>query len=376
MEIWEKPEWRFLELLSVSEPHDERFAQAVELAAELRDFPFLIYQAAAQRVTPLVARFDRVRGLSGELPETVLVSLWDQWNANRIRVAEHVDEALQLADGFRGGEQVVFTKGVVCQQRLYGEPGLRQMADIDLMTEPHNREFVRSALLQLGYAERKVYSRKSGALEARPRSELLNYAISPDHLPHFLRLNAAKGGLLPAFVVDVALSFTWYRAAWQPPVGDMMNAAVDVAVVGAERCGPLPTLSSVQEFIFLALHFFREAWFIGDPVQLSQVADIARSWERLGTSERVTLCTYIAELQVQPPIGWVAAHVDEIFRTSIVDALELSNFASREWITSVATTGGVIRQWHGDMRRRLVESGVCTLLEVPDHIPFADSAGM
>lgn len=112
-----------------------------------------------------------------------------------------------------------------------------------------------------------------------------------------------------------------------------------MAVSGVQRDGSLPTLSSPHEFLFLVLHFFREAWFSGSSIRLSQIADIVRSWDRLETSERTEMRTYIAETRVQPPVAWVAAHVDDMFGTGIVDTLNLSGFTPKAWTTSVTTQG-------------------------------------
>jgi hypothetical protein len=94
-------------------------------------------------------------------------------------------------------------------------------------------------------------------------------------------------------------------------------------------------------FLFLVLHFFREAWHVehigaGKDVTLAKVADIHLSWRyhreeilAAGLRER------IAEHALKGPAAWVLAHIDRTLGTTMVAELGLEEHAAPEWLASL-----------------------------------------
>ncbi|WP_280457738.1 nucleotidyltransferase family protein [Nocardia carnea] len=354
----------------MAEPGDDWFDELSELIVAIEEPAVFCALAHSHRLSPLVARYDLVHKLPDNWHPGIVDSFWESWYANEIRVGELVDEALRISERLSQKYAITFTKGIVCQASLYGDVGLRKMSDIDLLVPAANQGGIRVDLVDAGYSERMVYRRRVGGLVPRDRADLLKYAVSPDHLPHFVRVAEQRGAMCRAFVLDVAFSLSWHNAKWKLTPDIIDDAGDKLEVQGLLAEGAIPALSPVNNFIFLCMHFFREAWFDSNALRLPQIADIVRCWVRISVDDRKLLKHRIASLGIGGPIGWAAYHIDEMFDIGLVHALSLSDFIADEWVASAVNKGRDVCRWHGDMRTRVIEGCVGELSSSPG-VPFS-----
>jgi hypothetical protein len=328
--------WHAL-VLACKDPRSED--ELRELVGVLRDPGFhlgeMIEQAMRHRLSYRVAAvFARVRR-EAMLPPSLVALLREGLHYNENRMRAFREAAARLAGKLEErGIGFAFTKGLALESSVYRGEGTRHMNDVDLMIAPGSREAVREVLLEAGYSA-GIYDWDTRRVEPLRRRTAVMYEMFPDHLPKFIR--AAPDALTPPITFDVASSLTWHTSDWQVPVADALARAERFEAGGAR----LPRLSWDYSFLFLVLHFFREAWHVeqigaGKDVTLAKVADIHLSWKyyreeivAAGLRER------IAEHALQAPAAWVLAHVDQAIGSTMLRELGLEEHAGPEWLSSL-----------------------------------------
>jgi hypothetical protein len=158
--------------------------------------------------------------------------------------------------------------------------------------------------------------------------------------------------------VDFANSLTWTNSPFDVPVETALSEISYQPLPGHPDV-QLPTFSPTYQFIFTALHLFREAWFDrwmewNVDVTLSKFADVIRLWnahrETLAGKEFVQV---LEEFNITDSVLWVLEHTDRTFKTDIVSTLGLEGRVTEEWLSSAYGPGGKLRKWKGTMRERL-----------------------
>jgi hypothetical protein len=328
--------WHAL-VLACKDPRSDDELQ--EFVGVLRDPGFhlgeMIEQAMRHRLSYRVsAIFNRVRRDAG-LPPSLVALMREglHYNQNRLRAFRQAAAELAAALEERG-IAFAFTKGLALESTVYRGEGTRHMNDVDLMIAPESREAVRDVLLGAGYATGD-YNWDARRLEPLRRTTEVMYQMFPDHLPKFLKV--LPDPVVPPIAFDVANSLTWHTSDWQVPVSAAL-ARVERFEAGGAR---LPRMSWDYSFLFLVLHFFREAWFVehigdGKDVTLAKVADLHLSWKHhreeilaAGLRER------IAEHALQAPAAWVLAHVDRTLGSTMLAEVGLEEHAGPEWLASL-----------------------------------------
>ncbi|QUQ64979.1 nucleotidyltransferase family protein [Kutzneria sp. CA-103260] len=345
--------WELLEHISISDPDNEPFEKAVQLAPLIDDPDELLAQAARHALVPSLADFLVRADLLRLVPHHAQRHLLGTLHWNRFKTRRHAHEAERITTVLASeGVRVACTKGVVCQQTLYDGRGIRHFGDIDLMVLPEHREKAAEVLYRLGYAGATKFDHRTGELLEISRSLQLMYQLYPDHLPHFFRIPADDDGM-PYFMVDVAYNLTWYGSSWQIP----MDRALDNVVGVDSGSVTLPALDVPYGFIFVVLHLFREGWFERTvrekDVRLGQCADVWRFWERFGRDRVDDIRKVLAEYGLEPAIAWVCRHVDDVYRGTITGELGLDEYCDDGWLHSAGATDGGYLVWQGSLRDRL-----------------------
>lgn len=345
---------RILEYVAVHQGDRSRDSEMGEMVSRSPDAEGLWVLAVRHKLAAALADAVTQSETEHMFHPHLMQHMWDYLDWNVRKSLEYTDEAIRIHRYFRHSDvPALITKGIVVQSTLYAAPGTRQFNDIDFMLDAQHSKRAQLALAPLGYGAANTLDRKSGSLSPLSRADTLPYLIYPDHLPHHNRLTEASvSQVVPAFNVDVSFSLTWHRCAWQVPTGVVMGARRQAEIHGLHDSEVVDTLSEHDEFLFLVLHLFREAWFTASShvVRISQLGDVVRSWNRLGLASQELLVSRVAEFHLQAPLSWVVWHVDALFGTKIVEALELQSYCDEQWLCSGFDQSLGFVMWSGDFR--------------------------
>jgi hypothetical protein len=349
--------------VAVSRAGDSDDFAARELAAKGVDHVRLANLAMRSRLSSAFASWLLRHDLIDDVPYRLARVLEELRIYHRHRQRTLAAEALRVCAGLdAAGLRYAVTKGIPLQAELYPEPGVREINDIDLMAEHNDGAAIQDTLIGLGFSARKEYRYDTDSLVDLPRADLLNYLVSPDHLPHLRRIGS--DGAVPSLAVDVAFSLTWHNAEWEVPVDEALGSVRRVPVDAGGQSGSIPALGHPYAFAFVVLHLFREGWFQRTAerkdLNLSQFTDVARYWAVLGAPDRAEFGALVVRHGLADPVAWVAHHTDVLFGTDIVTELDLRPVAMPSWIASGRGHRDTDLLWSGDIDERLV-NGVAWL---------------
>ena len=361
-------EWSVLKRVAVGEPALGDDVEVSDLDPDRLTGMALRHSMGGMLAENLLSN-GHIETLPYKLGKRLSETLW----LNQLKARLFLEESGRLVERLSAaGVQFAFTKGMVCQETLYGGTGAREYNDIDLMIKADQAEAVDEVMVALGYENKRRLHGLSNQWTERSLKERVAYRVYPDHLPHYYREN---GLAFPRnFCVDYAFTLTWYSSPWSIPTETVLAARRPVLVraSGVER--ELPALSPVHDFLFLVLHLFRESWFattaLAADVRLGQFADVWRGWRALSGQEQSEFAKCLAEHDLRIPVAWVAHHVDATLGLDMLDGLELREFAVKEWTASGRDTKSFFT-WHGDMDRRLRE--ISLSVESCESVPFMEA---
>ena len=266
----------------------------------------------------------------------------EAWRANRVKTEAFVLEARRVTSELeREGIDVVVTKGVVSQSRLYNCLGKRVFSDIDLMIRPADVEKVRRILSAIGFREGFRYDATEGRLVPLERAVVLKYRMYPDHLVPHVRLG---GSTISHYEIDTAYSLTWHQSPWQIPNELHIDRRVshDIALSDGQIV-TLPAMSPEYDLAFTLLHLFREGWQLTTDsvsgLRLNQFADAALAWAALDQSEKVKFANLLKDHSLVYPICWIASKVDCLTGSDMIATMQLEPFCDEEWLGSFRGKG-------------------------------------
>jgi len=350
-------EWAVLEALCLGVEDDERSAAIGRLlqSPEL-DWDELLGQALRHQMLCVLADFVLCSAAADSIPFYLAHHLSRVLDLNRWQLTLYRREAARVAAAFGASSiDCVATKGIIFESTIYGGTGSRMLKDVDFMILPGQRDSAAALMEQLGYAP-GVYDRRSGAIAPHPRRDQVRYLMQPDHLPRYGRL--LNDPCVPYIYVDIANSLTWNKSPYQVPVAAALASRRRHPLPGDEGL-ELPALAPDYEFLFTALHLFREAWLdnwmeLGIDVSLMKFGDIVRLFKRhRETLENGSLLRLLEEHGVSEPVAWVLEHLDRTFGTETLDALGLAGRVDGAWLNAAHPARGRPRRWTGGMRQRL-----------------------
>ena len=157
-----------------------------ELAPGLASLPperldAVLEQATAHGVAPLLRNRLVEQGLFRQLPEAARDALDTQYQASSVQaMARYHELGVILERCAEADIPVIALKGIYLAKAVYPEPGLRPMADMDLLFRVQDLEAVQTILLQLGYSREDA---------DRPISD---YLPTWHQLPPFVRADATS----------------------------------------------------------------------------------------------------------------------------------------------------------------------------------------
>lgn len=351
------PEWVILELLcrelETPEEH-ELLVQALEDPA--LSWGELIEQALRQKMLPMVAYHLASEQHGERMPKPIRRHLESVLDVNRHGIDLLRRESARISDALAGrGVRAVGTKGICFESTLYAGTGARPLLDIDFMIEPKDRETVIATMESLGY-ETGLFDWPAGSVKPLSRRDIITHRLNPDHIPNFAR--ATGDPVIRYLYVDFANSLTWASSPYDVPVGEALESRIFQPLPGVDGA-QLPCFSAEFQFLFTALHLFREAWFerwlaSDQDVNLMKFGDLIRLWRR---DHQILVSGGLVErlegYGIVGPTVWVLEHLDRTLHTALVPALHLQGRVTEEWLSSAYASSGTLQRWDGTMRERL-----------------------
>ena len=345
------PEWTILELLARGTADDpERQMVRDLLLSETLDWGELLEQALRHKMLPMLAHHIISADLRFDVPMSIFQHLESvlEWNRRQIEVFRH--EAVRVGQGLAGrGIPFVVTKGISFESTLYGGLGTRYMNDIDFMIAPRDREAVLSAMDELGF--RPFFDWAKDA-----RREEISSRLNRDHLPKLMRTIDEPGTRI--INVDVANSLTWTKSPFDVPVEEALDDPVEQPVPGMSGVS-LPCFRPIYQFLFTALHLFREAWLqkfvdFGSDVGLMKFGDVIRLLDRNRNelTDGALLRTMEAH-SVTHAVAWVLGRLDETFQTHALELLALEKYDDEKLLAGQMQASGYVNAGGQSMRERL-----------------------
>jgi hypothetical protein len=245
-----RPENELLRLCSAGIPPDERSLRLRALAQKPLDWAYFREQAVFHRVFPQAYRALTATAVDGFEPETRegLRSLYISNLARNLAIEKELTRILGAMS--RVGVTAVTYKGPLLAETAYGDLGLRQFNDLDILIRESDLEAAVSALASLGYGSGL---QDSPALQKRLRACLRALAFTRPNGP-------------------CAVEVQWRLAQRYHPLfrrpGRIWARLREESLAGF----PVHTLSLEDTLLVLCLHGLYHSW-----ERLQMVSDVARS---------------------------------------------------------------------------------------------------
>jgi putative nucleotidyltransferase-like protein len=216
-----------------------------EMLRGLVDWPVFLQLAEKHSVPGLVAR-RLLDSVEGAVPPEIFEELRERHRALALFTLRLTAEMFRLFDRFTASSvEALVIKGPVLSARCYGDPGLRQYGDLDLIVR--DKDIVRATELMtsLGY---------------EPRVPLT--AIQAKKIPGEYVFRQSSTKLLVEFHTE--LTFRYHPRPL--PVEKLFERQVRVKIDAHD----VPALSPEDELVLISIHGAKHFW-----EQLSYIADVA-----------------------------------------------------------------------------------------------------
>jgi len=234
--------WALLVECARPNPNIERLD---EMLRRVEDWPGLLQLAEQHSVSGLAASRFRDGG-EGAVPPEILGELKRRHRAQALFTLRLTAEMFRLFDGFAAcGVQALVIKGPVLSARCYGDPGLRQYGDLDLIVRDRNILRSTELMMSLGY---------------EPRVPLT--AIQARKIPgeYVFRQSSTK------LLVELHTELTFRYHPRPLPIDKLFERQVRAKIDAHD----VPALSPEDELILISIHGAKHFW-----EQLSYIADVA-----------------------------------------------------------------------------------------------------
>jgi hypothetical protein len=348
-------EWRLVEALcrSVLGTAHEPFVGIFE--SEGFSWGVFVEHLVRHKLQALAGRLLISNAYKGRIPGKMrdLLNDFRHLNAHRVRLLR--SEAADISIAMEQAKVPhASRKGVVLDLSAYGDTNSRFFYDIDFMVPPALVDQIDAVMKGLGYSV-GVFDLENTAIVPHTRAELLQYRMSPDHIP---RYGKVIGDPIVRYIeVDFATSLSWHGSEYQIPVEAALSGALHNLLPGTDQ--RMVSFSPEMQLIDLSMHLFREAFLqssikTGNDVSLSAFLDIAMLWKRNAETYRDQAFVRLVDgLSLHKPMAWVLAHADGLWGTAMLDELGLRGLAGDDWLQSWRGPGGKPGRWTGSMRARL-----------------------
>lgn len=235
----------------------EPFAKKItDLARSITGWDYFVRLAGEHGVAALIWSNVQKTGIVSFMPESNVATLHSAYLLSVSRNAFHLaatEELLSLLN--REGIKVILLKGLALELTVYGNAGLRQMTDVDLLVDRHDYLRARNILMQNGYDSLPA---KSGF--HKPIEEWTG-----KHLPSLM-----KNGLS----VDIHLEL--FPGRKNNLTSEIIRSAVEITLDRERAFVPPPGIF----FLYLVRHLYSHE--LNNESQLRLYADLVTMIEKYG----------------------------------------------------------------------------------------------
>lgn len=238
----EPAEWLALLQCAAPRPNLDRLARLLQ---DPVSWPLFLQRSEEHGVVPLLAAL--IRNLDHELvPPEVPDKLRELQRAQTLFALQLTAELFRVLEHFaKTGIEVLVTKGPALAVRCYGDPGLRQYTDLDLLLREADIRRATQAMLDLGY---------------QPRIPLT--AIDAKKMTGEYAFRKFGAGLLVEFHTEQ--TFRYHPRRLQ--MGKLFERRAFVTIDGRS----IPALSLEDELVLICIHGAKHFW-----ERLMWIADVA-----------------------------------------------------------------------------------------------------
>ncbi len=229
---------------------------ALQTAMDWTSFAVLFRQ---HRVGPLVYR--ALTAADAKVPSALAAELKNAAVENAHAAMRYLRETNRLCNLLeRAGVSVRVLKGVPLSQQVYGDPGLRDVGDIDLLIAPGQEEAADDALLADGFRRTEPAACLTPARRRSWSRHGKDYTYA-----------AERSGF------EVDLHWRLFRNPRMPG-----NALAQIADVRVHFGGlALPTMAPLPSFLYLCVHGALEGW-----LRFKSLADVGAFWRGFSEEQR------------------------------------------------------------------------------------------
>jgi hypothetical protein len=375
-----RSEARLLLALSQLDPDTETLAWCRQLLAEqgpTLDWGFFVDQAARHKVLPIVAkhiidhRLDRVHGQPNPVPYGWLYTY--VYEANRARnQALAVEFGAVLRAMSEAGVRYAVRKGPVVLERLFVDPGLRRMSDLDLLVERHDAAAAGEVLVEMGFSQGQIAPEGDALQGFSRRTQLFWRANVSNELPYLKVTNDLP--FVGHLDVDICLDIFQKLSESAVDVGELLERRVELPLCGEPVAY---ALSPADQFIDLCAHLHKEAASLfyvarGSDIEILKFLDIALSCQEL-TAEggwpavRARADEYNAARSV-----YYALHHTALLYPRAVPVAQLDHYRPDDcgFIDEYATFDGKAERWDRTFVDRVFDPSRTALVKGTSAVPL------
>jgi hypothetical protein len=272
------PEMRLL-LQCARWPLPEQGSEAIPALAAAKDLDWSLFLSLCShhRVVPLVYR--ALSAAAAEVPASTIAALKAGATENALSVMRYLAHTRRLCDLLQqAGVPPRVLKGVPLSQRVYADPSLRDVGDIDLLIAAGMEETADNVLLAEGFR------RSDPAAPLTPRR----------------RRSWRKHGKTYTYRSDrndfeIDLHWRLFRNPHMPGNALAESGADEQVALGEISLAVLPL---DRTFLYLCVHGALDGWF-----RFKSLVDIAAMWQRFADEQRTALADQARECGILPEMA-------------------------------------------------------------------------
>lgn len=234
-------EWAALVECASPHPRAARLGELLQIAI---DWPALL--ALAEQHGVLVLLIEQLKDLQQATPPEIRETLRQWQRRQAVSTLSLTSEMFRLLDHFAGLRiEALVTKGPALSTRCYGDPGMRQYGDLDLIVRDKDMRRVTETMIALGYAPKVPLS-----------------AIEASKFPGEYAFHKPAADLLVEFHTE--RTFRYHPR--QLPIENLFARRSSVTI----DARAVPTLSIEDELVLICIHGAKHFW-----ERLMWIADVA-----------------------------------------------------------------------------------------------------